>query len=100
MTKTSKRLSLVKLGQTLKAAREKQNRTQREFAAVSNFQQAQIARAERGADVRISTLIELARALGLEPILIPQSLVPTVEAMIRDEHSSEERPLYALEQEP
>ena len=99
MTKASKPHSPAKLGQALKAAREKQNRTQREFAADSSFQQAQIARAEHGADIRVSTLIELARALGLEPMLIPQSLVLTVEAMIRDQHTSEERPLYALEQE-
>jgi len=100
MIKASKNQSLAKLGQTLKAAREKQNLTQREFATHSSFQQAQIARTERGADVRVSTLIELARALGLEVMLMPQTLVPTLEAMIRDKHTSEERPLYALEQEP
>lgn len=99
MKKTSKLQSLVQLGQTLKAAREKQKRTQREFAASASFQQAQIARAERGANVRVSTLIELARALGLELMLVPQMLVPAVETMVRDNHAPEEKPLYALEQD-
>lgn len=101
MKKTSKSQSPTRLGQILKTVREKQNRTQRAFAAEANFQQAQIARAERGADIRTSTLIELARSLGLEVMLIPQELVPAVEAMMQDGHpASEDRPLYALDQEP
>lgn len=97
MNKISVRPPLVDLGRTLKSAREKRKLTQRAFAAASAFQQAQIARAERGADIRASTLIELARALGLELKLVPQTLVPIIDTLIQNENSTEERPLYALE---
>jgi hypothetical protein len=33
--------------------------------------QSQISRVERGEDVRLSTLRDIARGLGLEPVLVP-----------------------------
>lgn len=98
MNKTSNRLSLKEFGRTLKSAREKRKLTQRALASQMNFQQAQIARAEQGADIRLSTLIDLTRALGLELKLVPQRLGPTIDAMTRNETSQEERPLYALDE--
>ncbi len=45
--------------------------------------QAQIARIESGlTNPRISTLTELARALGLEPVLLPKQLLPSVSYLI------------------
>lgn len=98
MNKTSNRVALKELGQTLKRAREQRKQTQHELASHSSFQQAQIARAETGADIRVSTLIELARALGLELKLLPQALVPAIDALLRNESSQDERPLYALDE--
>lgn len=99
MNKTSKKsISLLDLGRSLKTAREKRQQTQRELAAKSAFQQAQVARAEGGADVRVSTLIELSRALGLELKLVPKELVPAVDALIGHDMSVEEKPLYGHEE--
>jgi transcriptional regulator with XRE-family HTH domain len=99
MNRTSNRPTLRDLGRRLKRARQELNRTQREFATDSNYQQAQIARAEGGADIRVSTLIELARALGLELMLVPRSLTPTIDALIQSDSPTEERPLYTLEKD-
>ncbi len=98
MNTASKGLTLKDLGGALRSARQRRKLTQRALASRMNFQQAQIARAEQGADIRLSTLIDLARALGLELKLIPQHLGPTIDALIRNETSQEERPLYALDE--
>jgi hypothetical protein len=51
---------------------------------VVKMPQSQIARIESGAsDMRVSTLVEIARALDLEPMLIPKHLVPAVSYMIQ-----------------
>ncbi len=56
--------------------------------------QSQIARIEGGdSDLRLSTVLELARVLDLEPMLIPKQLVPAVSYMIVPKSSEgEERP--------
>ncbi len=63
MNKISGRPALERLGLDLKAARERLAQSQRQLAARTGFQQPQIARAEKGADVRLSTLIEMAPVL-------------------------------------
>jgi predicted transcriptional regulator len=97
MNKISGRSALEGLGLDLKAAREGLAQSQRQLAARTGFQQPQIARAEKGADVRLSTLIEMARALGLEVKLVPQAVVSTVQAMSRSETSEPNKPLYSLD---
>ena len=52
--------------------------------------QSQIARIERGdSDLRLSTVLELARVLELEPMLIPKQLVPAVSYLIAPKSSAE-----------
>jgi len=53
---------------------------------------------------RFDTLLDLVRVLGYDLLLIPRSLAPAVQALIRDHgHAAEtgtdegERPLYAVD---
>ena len=52
---------------------------------------ANLSRIEHGADFRVSTLLELARELKLEPILVPKELVPAVRAVMHDDRGAPER---------
>jgi transcriptional regulator with XRE-family HTH domain len=68
----------------LKTAREGKQLTQRALSALAGVPQAHISKIESGAvDLKLSSLIELARVLDLEPMLIPRNLVPAVEAIVR-----------------
>lgn len=80
----------------LKSAREKRGLTQRELSERSGVPQAQISKLENGqADVRISTLVSLSRALGLEVELVPRKHVPAVQAIIRSERMGAAKGRYA-----
>jgi len=68
----------------LKEARELKQLSQRDLSAVAGVPQGHISKIENGAvDTRLSSLIELARALDLEVMLVPRKLVPAVEAIVR-----------------
>ncbi len=77
----------------LKAAREKKAISQRELSAKAGVPQAQISRLESGAvDIRLSSLVALARALDLEVELVPRKAVSAVETIVRATTSAE-RPM-------
>lgn len=68
----------------LRDARHKKNLSQRELSGVSGVPQGHISKIEKGAvDLRLSSLIALARALDLEVALIPRSAVPAVQSIVR-----------------
>jgi transcriptional regulator with XRE-family HTH domain len=49
-----------------------------------------VSRIEHGADLRVSTLLDVARELGLEPMLVPSEHVPAVRALMRSlDHEGE-----------
>src|SRR6267378_790919 len=67
----------------LREARESQGLSQVELGKRLGVSQSQITRIERGAsDIRLSTLVETAHALGLEPVLIPKLLLPAVRHLL------------------
>jgi HTH-type transcriptional regulator/antitoxin HipB len=69
--------------QSIRQARKEQGLSQSELARRLHMTQAQIARIESGlTDPRLSTLTELARALGLEPLLLPKQLLPSVSYLV------------------
>jgi transcriptional regulator with XRE-family HTH domain len=77
------------IGQILREARENQRLSQRELSSLSGVPQGHISKIEKGAvDLRLSSLIALARSLDLEPTLVPRQAVPAVQSIIR----STERP--------
>lgn len=87
----------------MKSARDKKGLSQRAFAKSIGLPQSRLSRIETGnVDLRASNLLELARTLDLELMLIPRHLVPAVNNLIRGfndpEAISEEIPLYNLDE--
>ena len=66
----------------IRLAREAKGLTQSDLGRRIGQPQSAISRIERGADIRLSTLLELARVLELEPILVPKHLVPAVNGLV------------------
>ena len=74
--------SLEHIVGVLKAAREEKGLSQRELSARAGVPQAHISKIENAAvDLKLSSLVELARVLGLELMLVPRSLVPAVQTI-------------------
>ncbi len=72
------------IGAALKAARESKGLSQRELSAKSGVPQGHISKIENGAvDLRVSSLIALARVLDLELTLVPRKVVPAIKSIVR-----------------
>ncbi|WGJ13887.1 helix-turn-helix transcriptional regulator [Methylocapsa sp. D3K7] len=68
----------------LKAAREAKGLSQRDLSAKIGVPQSHISKIESGgSDLKLSSLVELARALDLELALVPRKLMPAVDGIIR-----------------
>ncbi|WP_170936014.1 MULTISPECIES: helix-turn-helix domain-containing protein [unclassified Pandoraea] len=69
---------------TLIAARKEAGLTQSDLGERAGLSRMTVQKAESGAlDPRMSTVLEMARALDLEPMLVPASLRQEVEAFLR-----------------
>jgi transcriptional regulator with XRE-family HTH domain len=67
----------------IRVQRNRRGISQLELGERLKMPQSQIARFEAGErDIRLSTLMEIARALDLEPMLVPKRLIPAVRYMI------------------
>ncbi|GAC1402749.1 MAG: hypothetical protein NVSMB64_03080 [Candidatus Velthaea sp.] len=77
------------IGHLLAEARESLGLSQAEVARRLGVSGANLSRIERGADLRVSTMIDIARALQLEPMLVPKSLVPSVRALLDELQESD-----------
>ncbi len=76
---------------TIRGQRRSRKISQAELGRRVGMPQSQIARIEHGAtDLRLSTVLELARILDLEPMLVPKHLVPAVRYMIAPPPSTSE----------
>ena len=85
------------IAQELKAARNKKGLSQRELGAKVGIPQSHISKIENGAvDLKTSSLIELARALDLELMLVPRALIPAVQGLQRGLTSRERSPSQTL----
>ncbi len=80
------------LGRILVAARDYAGLTQSELARRLDVSAANLSRIEHGADLRVSTLLEISRELQFEPMLIPKHLVPAVRAILEESKDGEEGP--------
>ena len=86
----------------LREARIKRGWGQRELGIQVGLPQPHISAIESGRIVpRFDTLIEIVRVLNLDLLLVPRSLVPAVQSLIRaqKEPESVERTLYAVDEE-
>jgi transcriptional regulator with XRE-family HTH domain len=104
----TKRIKPLRLGAlptdmrlALKDAREKRSWSQRELASRLGLTQTHISGIESGKIVpRYDTLLELVRTLDSDLLMVPRSLVPVVQSLIRDharpdQSEGDERSLYA-----
>ena len=89
----------VDLRDKLKEARINRGWSQRDLGAQIGLPQPHISAIESGEVVpRFDTLLDIVRVLELDLLLIPRSLVPAVQSLIRaqKEPDSVEKPLYAV----
>jgi len=85
------------IGLFLKKARIAKGLSQRALSAISGVPQSHISKIENGTvDLQTSSLIQLARILDLELMLVPRKLINTVRALERG--GTETRPKYYLEE--
>lgn len=72
------------LAHALREARETAGLSQRALSARAGLTQSHISQIERGTlEPGLATLIDLARALDLELILVPKKLLPAVKGLLR-----------------
>ena len=76
--------AITDITEKLKAAREAKGLSQRKLGQLAGVPQAHISKIESGnVDLRVSSLIELSRALGLELTLVPRKTLPAVNTIAR-----------------
>lgn len=68
--------------QQIREERELKGLTQTDLGSRIGQPQSSVSRIERGGDLRVSTLLEMARVLEMEPLLVPKHLVPAVRALV------------------
>ena len=74
--------TVQEVARILRAARKARDLSQRELGDRIGLTQAHISRFESGhVDLRLSSLVELSRGLGLEVMLVPRRSVPAVMAL-------------------
>ena len=90
----------------LRKAREAKGLSQRELGRKAGMPQGHISKIENGTvDLRLSSLVALARALDLELALVPRKVLPAVKSLVRSSladalgDSRLPRPLYSLDEE-
>ena len=86
--------SLDEIGAMFRGARQAARLTQEQVATLAGITRPRYREIEAGsAAARATTLINIARALGLEMMLVPQSLVPAVNALLRP-HDDDDLPAF------
>ncbi len=81
------------IARLLKSARQARGLSQRELSAKSGVPQSHISKIETGAvDLRVSSLIVLARVLDLELMLVPRKTVPAVRSVVRSTERASDSP--------
>ena len=76
--------TVEQIAKALRAAREGKGLSQRVLSRLAGVPQSHISKIESGAvDLRLSSLVEIARALDLEVTLVPQKSLIAVQSVIR-----------------
>jgi|GEM_PF-4593039 len=91
------RFRFDKPARLLKEAREQAGLSQAEMGLKMGGSQAHVSKIEAGADVRVSTLANMARVLGFELMLVPTRLAPMVEAFVMGRVDGADHPRYTLD---
>jgi transcriptional regulator with XRE-family HTH domain len=82
------------VGQLLALERQRQGVSQGDLARRLGVSQANLSRIERGADLRFSTLLDVVRALGMEPMIVPKNAVGVLRSVLESmtRKDGEEKP--------
>ena len=87
--------ALLEIGQLLKAARKGRQLTQEQVADMAGISRPRYREIEAGSSAaRTTTLINISRALGLELMLIPQTMIPAVGALLRPQDDVDDLPAF------
>jgi transcriptional regulator with XRE-family HTH domain len=87
--------ALLDIGQLLKVTRKGRQLTQAQVADMAGISRPRYREIEAGSSAaRTTTLINIARALGLELMLIPQAMVPAVDALMRPHDDLDDLPAF------
>ena len=87
--------ALLDIGQLLKATRKVKGLTQEQVADMAGISRSRYREIEAGSSsARTTTLINIARALGLEMMLLPQAMVPAVDALLRPHDDLDDLPAF------
>src|SRR5262245_24496429 len=82
--------ALREIGAVLRDARLAAAMTQEEVAEMAGISRPRYRDIETGeAAARATTLVNVARALGLEMMLVPQAMVPAVQALLRPQEGDD-----------
>ena len=86
---------LLDVGQLLRAARKDRRLTQEQVADIAGISRPRYREIEAGSSAaRTTTLINIARALGLELMLVPQAMVPAINALLRPHDDHDDLPAF------
>ena len=89
---------LFELGRLFHNGRQRAKLTQDQVASRAGLSRVSYRAIETGAAApRASTLVNIARALGMEMMLIPKEMVPAVQAMLHS--GDEDRPAFTADPE-
>lgn len=87
------------IGNQFRRARLAGRMTQEQVAKLAGISRPRYRDIETGtAAARTTTLINVARALGLEMMLVPQTMIPAIEAMLQPQ-VGEDRPAFSPQPE-
>ena len=91
--------ALDMIGDHFRRARLATGLTQEQVADLAGISRPRYRDIETGAAAaRATTLINVARALGLEMMLVPQAMVPAIEALLSPQ-SEDDRPAFSPQAE-
>ncbi|WP_317152296.1 helix-turn-helix domain-containing protein [Sphingopyxis indica] len=90
---------LKEIGDQLRRARQAARLTQEQVADLAGISRPRYRDIETGAAAaRATTLINIARAVGLEMMLVPQAVAPAVAALLHPE-TDDDRPAFSPQPE-
>ncbi|MCK1735684.1 helix-turn-helix transcriptional regulator [Bradyrhizobium sp. 138] len=91
---------LQDLGLRFRKARMAAGLSQEQTALRANISRPRYRDIETGAAAaRATTLVNVARALGMEMMLIPQAMVPAIQSMLQPAADDEDRPAFTSDAE-
>lgn len=91
---------LKELGLRFRKARLAAGLSQEQIALRANISRPRYRDIETGvAAARATTLVNVARALGMEMMLIPQALVPAIQSMLQPAADDDDRPAFTSDAE-